>query len=344
MEGEIINRTVNAMESEIRNSPFAGTPAKTVFFGGGTPTFLDVSQLGRLIKAILETHPIASDCEITSEANPGTVDASKFETMRKLGFNRISLGAQSFNTQDLVRLGRVHESSEIARAVGAARNAGFDNINLDLMFGLMGQSLQAWKINLQTAMSLNPEHLSLYCLTIEPNTRFYRLVNRGMMELPDDELQVQMYDCAVSECQKNGYKFYEISNFSKPGRECLHNLCYWNCEEYLGYGPGAVGCVTKNSKRVRYTNTKHPELYSSRVECGEELWSEHEELGASEARMEKIMLGLRLNTGIGSGEVKLDPQKLRKLEGLNWITQLDGRITLTELGRHYCSEVVLELI
>jgi len=250
MSGDIMERTVRATVREIEASPWAGRPAKTIFFGGGTPTFLAENQLLRIFEAVLQTHPPIEGAEITSEANPGTVDMPKFEAMRKAGFNRISRGAQSFESKDLIRLGRVHSESDIERAFQAARSAGFANINLDLMFALPGQSPRGWHENLRRAIELAPEHLSLYCLTLEPNTAFYKEAQRGELVLPLEEVQVTMYEQCLDELAEAGYGQYEISNFSKPGLECRHNLCYWRAEDYAGYGPGAVGTV----EGVRRTN------------------------------------------------------------------------------------------
>lgn len=343
MDGEIVERTSLAIAQEIRNSHQKGRAAKTIFFGGGTPTFLEPRQLEHILNAVLETHPPIANCEITSEANPGTVDASKFAAMRSMGFNRVSLGAQSFDTGDLMRLGRIHEPSHIARAVGAARQAGFDNLNLDLMFALPGQSPKAWEHNLKTAIALHPDHLSLYCLTIEPNTRFYRLNTRGMLDLPDDEGQVEMYDMACRLCQEAGYDFYEISNFAKTGKECRHNLCYWRGEDYLGYGPGAVGCSHLDGQRIRATNTKHPQRYCELVESNRPVWCESEVLSSADQRLERVMLGVRLAEGLRADDVLLDAGIVQSLVANGWVTEDSGRICLTPLGRHYCSEVVLAL-
>lgn len=344
MSGEIIDRTVDAIESEIRNSIHKGRQAKTVFFGGGTPTFLSEEQISRLVTAVLETHPPISDCEVTSEANPGTVDIPKFKGMRQAGFNRISLGAQSFNTSDLIQLGRVHDAGQVGRAIESAREAGFDNINIDLMFALPGQSERGWENNLRLATSLGTEHLSLYCLTIEQNTRFYKLHLKGMLDLPDEESQVRMYDLACEVCESNGYQQYEISNFAKPGRECKHNICYWEGEEYLGYGPGAVGCAETQNGRVRYVNLKHPEGYCKAVSEGNSLWCEQEPVDNSTLRTERIMLGIRLNKGISKEFLKLDPGILDSLGKRGWTQDQGSRVALTAEGRHYCSEVALALV
>ena len=243
MDGEIVERTVKAIAAEIRRSPWAGRPAKTVFFGGGTPTFLHQDALVGLLDAVREVHPPIDGCEITSEANPGTVDAAKFRAMRAGGFNRASLGAQSFLDSDLIALGRVHRGGEIERAVAAAREVGFDNLNLDLMFALPDQSRYAWRANLDRALHLEPDHISLYCLTIEPGTAFYKQALRGEIVQPDDEAQTEMYEDCLRRTGEAGFVPYEISNFARPGRECRHNLEYWTGGEYAAYGPGAVGMV-----------------------------------------------------------------------------------------------------
>ena len=342
MDGEIVDRTVRAICAEILRSPLRGAPAKTIFFGGGTPTFLSGSQLDSLLKAVFEVHPPMEGCEITSEANPGTVDATKFASMRESGWNRISLGAQSFLDSDLLRLERVHKAGEIERAVLAAREAGFENVNLDLMFALPDQSRHAWRANLERALALSPEHLSLYCLTIEQNTAFYKKNLRGELNLPDDDSQRDMYEDCLRICAERGYEQYEISNFSKPGRECQHNLCYWFGEAYAGYGPGAVGCLPSNSDLVRYTNLKHPERYCFAVENGDPIPFESELIDEATQRVERIMLGLRLNKGVSHEGMPEGSQA--KLEQRGWIGRDDQRVWLTAEGRHFCSEVALELI
>ncbi len=342
MTGEIVERTVAAIVREIKQSPLRGTSAKTIFFGGGTPTYLSSSQLIRILDAVMEVHPPIDGCEITSEANPGTVDSEKFSAMFAAGFNRISLGAQSFLDEDLIRLDRIHKASEIERAVGAAREAGFTSLNLDLMFALPSQSRVAWTKNLSKALSLQPEHLSLYCLTIEPNTAFYKKNLRGELDLPEDEIQREMYDECVARTAEIGLFQYEISNFSRPGYECRHNLCYWYGEDYVGYGPGAVGCVTIGGVSTRYTNLKHPDGYCRAVEAGTAIPFESEVLSPGIRNTERIMLGLRLNEGIPLGIA--DGQKIPMLVERGWVSADGERLKLTSEGRHFCSEVALELI
>lgn len=344
LDGAIVERTVRTILTEIRQSPWRGRPAKTIFFGGGTPTFLPADRLASLLDAVADVHPPVEDAEITSEANPGTVDAEKFRAMVRAGFNRLSLGAQSFVPEDLVRLGRVHAAAEIGRAVLAARQAGFANLNLDLMFGLPAQTARAWRHNLDLALALAPDHLSLYCLTIEPETRFGRLHRRGMLDLPDEEAQVEFYDLAVTRATEAGYEPYEISNFAKPGRECRHNLCYWRGEEYLAYGPGAVGCVAiEDGHRRRYTNLKHPERYAAAVEKGEPLWCVTEDLDGATLRTERIMLGLRLREGL-EPDADLDARAVDTLRARGWLEPAGPRLRLTPAGRHFCTDAAAALI
>ncbi len=340
MEGEVIDKTIEAICSEINNSAWKGMSASTIFFGGGTPTFLSEKQLIRVFEAVLSAHPPESSAEITSEANPGTVDMPKFAAMRRAGFNRISMGAQSFVDNDLIRLGRVHRAGDIERAVGAAREAGFSNMNLDLMFGLPGQNRRAWLSNMERAIALQPEHLSLYCLTIEQNTPFYKEHSRGELVLPEDEELVTMYEDCGARLQKAGYLQYEISNYTQPGLECRHNLAYWNGDDYAGYGPGAVGCMDG----VRYTNLKHPELYMKALSDGRPLFFESEKLTEETRRVERIMLGLRLNSGIPRKGLEVSPIAFKKLVAKGWLEDDAEVLQLTKQGRHFCSEVALELI
>ncbi|MCW5943753.1 MAG: radical SAM family heme chaperone HemW [Fimbriimonadaceae bacterium] len=347
MSGGIMARTTAATVAEVSRSPWRGRPAKTIFFGGGTPTFLPIEQLVGLLEAVFRVHPPLPDAEITSEANPGTVDAERFVAMRAAGFNRISLGAQSFLDADLVRLGRVHRSGEIERAVGAARSAGFANVNVDLMFALPGQSLRAWEDNLRRALGLGTEHLSLYGLTLEPNTPFYKEHLRGALILPEDEVQVAMYEAACAVAAAEGLAQYEISNFARPGYECRHNLAYWRGEEYAAYGPGAVGCVAMaDEPRVfeRYTNLKHPERYCEAIENGDRVAYDRERIDDTIRRIESVMLGLRLNEGFEPKEGSVSRRAAAAMEARGWIEWSGPRMRLTGAGRHFCSEVTAALL
>ncbi|MEQ1823659.1 MAG: radical SAM family heme chaperone HemW [Fimbriimonadaceae bacterium] len=343
MSGEIMVRTSRATCEEIRRSPLAGRPAKTIFFGGGTPTFLETEQLLSILKTVIEVHPPVLGCEISSEANPGTADSDKFSAMRAAGFNRLSLGAQSFVESDLVALGRVHAGSEISRAVRLAREVGFDNLNLDLMFALPNQSQRAWTENLRQAVALDPEHLSLYCLTIESNTPFQKLFLRGDLPLPGEDEQVEMYEQSIRIAEEAGYDFYEISNFAKPDRQCQHNLCYWRGEEYAGYGPGAVSLrEIELGIRQRATNLKHPERYCAALEAHQDSFYETEPIDEDTQRTERLMLGLRLVEGVHHSLAA--PQAIKPLVDRGWLLIEGDRMRLTPVGRHFHNEVVVGLM
>lgn len=348
MSGEIMERFTHACEAEIRASPNVGKAADTVFFGGGTPTYLEASQLVRLLQAVRESFNVKADAEISSEANPGTADAEKFAVMREAGFNRLSIGAQSFLDKDLIRLERVHKADEIDCAISLARQAGFENFNLDLMFALPTQTAGRWRDNVRRALSYGSPHLSLYCLTIEPQTRFDKLFRRGELALPEDELQIKMQRIAIEECSAAGLRQYEISNFAAPGMECRHNMIYWHNEEYLGFGPGAASFVGG----VRSLNVKHPEKYIEAVMAGVTTTADWESLTGDHAAAETLMLGLRLTEGVTMdrledrhpGAFERFQPVFREMERRGWLTVDSERVSLTDSGRFYHNEIAMALL
>ena len=222
------------------NEGFVGKyEADTVFIGGGTPSLLSGEQIGRLLDAVRGTFGISDDAEITMEANPNSLTAGKLAEYRAAGVSRLSMGAQSFSDRVLDSLGRVHKAADIERAFAEARAAGFDNINLDLMFAVPDQTMDDVMDSVKRAAELGPEHISLYGLQLEEDTIFYEEYKSGMLDLPDEEKEREMYMAAVKALKEAGYAHYEISNFAKPGYECRHNLKYWEMGGYVGLGPGA---------------------------------------------------------------------------------------------------------
>jgi oxygen-independent coproporphyrinogen-3 oxidase len=217
----------------------AGRRVETVFFGGGTPSLLPVEHMATIVRALRDHFAFEAEAEFSLEANPGTVDATHLEGLRALGFNRISFGVQSFHDEELLRLERIHAASEVDDAYRWARGAGFENINLDLIYGLIGQDMAGWQENLERALALAPEHLSLYALTLEEGTPLTRDVARGRIEGPDLDLQADMFEWSRERMVSAGYRHYEISNWARPGRECRHNLVYWRNGDWLGLGAGA---------------------------------------------------------------------------------------------------------
>ena len=262
----------------------------TIFFGGGTPTAIPATDEAALLRAVLETLPVTPDAEITTEANPGTMDVRHLSILREAGFNRVSFGVQSFDPGLLKTLDRIHSVDEAKNAVQAARAAGFENVSLDLMFALPRQTLTQWQDTLTQALELETDHLSLYSLIVEEGTGFYTLQQKGRLPLPSDDTAADMYEMAVETAQSAGYAQYEIANFAKPGRECRQNLHYWRNEPYHGFGCGAASYLNG----ARRMTVKAPAKYAEAVENGSHLTLSTETLTDDETMAETMMLGLRL--------------------------------------------------
>ena len=307
----LYQETVDALCMEMARwaEPLQQRTITSIFLGGGTPTVLAEGQLAQIFAAVRRLFTLAGDCEITSEANPGTVDRAKFVLLRELGVNRLSLGVQSFQPDELQFLGRIHDVDDVYRAVDAARSAGFDNINLDFIFGLPHQAPKSWEGTLQRALSLRPEHLSLYSLIVEPNTPLQNWVSNGRVDAPDDDLAADLYESAMITLAEAGYWQYEVSNWAlrrdqedqphMPARACRHNLLYWRNDEYLGIGPGAhshlrscdlAGQVVGR----RWGNRKPVAGYTRRIRQGADVTEFEEAIGDRLAMGETMMLGLRL--------------------------------------------------
>jgi oxygen-independent coproporphyrinogen-3 oxidase len=292
--GSIVRDTLQAICSHIESTDAGDVVVPTIFFGGGTPSFPDPEGIIRILDTIRSRLHVLPDAEISIEANPGTTDRARYAILRQAGFNRLSMGVQAFDDQLLQVLGRIHTAGEAICSFEAARQAGFENINIDLMFALPGQTMQQWQRTLRTATSLQPEHISCYSLTIEPNTPFYTLHQRGQLNLPDEETDLRMYLYAIRALTRAGYEHYEISNFARPGYRCRHNIVYWLNEEYLGFGPGAVSY----RHGVRWKCLSNPRRYVQAVRDGLSLIEEEERLDASASLGETIMLMLRLREGV----------------------------------------------
>ena len=242
----------------------AGRKAETVFFGGGTPSLLPIDLMERIVAALRDRFELAAAAEISLEANPGSVDLAHLEGLRAAGFNRISFGVQSFHGAELRQLERIHDAREVEDAVRWAGAAGFENVNLDLIYGLAGQSLAAWKTNLETGLALTPAHLSLYALTLEEGTPLTRDVGRGRSAGPDLDLQADMFEWSRERLAAAGFRYYEVSNWARPGRECRHNLVYWRNGDWLGLGAGAHSHLAGE----RFAAAASPSRYVALVERG----------------------------------------------------------------------------
>ena len=280
---------------------YTDKPVESVYFGGGTPCLLGESQFERIMQALRDDFEIMPDAEITMEANPAAVTAGKLRAFCDMGLNRLSIGAQSFDRDVLRTLGRLHSAGQIAETVDAARAAGLENISLDLMFGISGQTEKSWEMSLAKAIELAPMHISLYSLEIMDNTRFARDLDKGIYRQTTEDADRLMYAEALEMLDAAGYRQYEISNVSKPGYECKHNLRYWNMGEYIGLGPSAHSFVGG----ARYSNAADARAYISRVSkdgqpqiCGWRKNSREDNIS------EYLFTGLRRSCGISKADFR----------------------------------------
>ena len=295
VDGDVKQRYVDMLCREIEESGkniAQKLDVDTVYFGGGTPSLLSVRQLERILKTVDDAFHICDGAEITLETNPKTADREKLSKMIKLGINRLSIGMQSANDRELRSLGRIHGFSDFVDCFNDAREVGFDNISADLMYGIPEQSKESFCHSVKTLCDMSPEHISSYCLTVEEGTNFYR--RRDKLVFPDEDAVSDMYSEMSGILAENGYKKYEISNFSKPGRESKHNLKYWHCEDYLGFGPAAHSYFDG----VRFAHSRDIDAYLK----GESIIIDNEPIGANEAMNEYVMLGMRLTKGIDYSE------------------------------------------
>ncbi|MBI5575559.1 MAG: radical SAM family heme chaperone HemW [Deltaproteobacteria bacterium] len=308
------------MDLVLEKSPGeAAVPADTVFFGGGTPTVLGAEALCGILDDLKKRFPLASDAEVTTEANPGTVTAEDFRTLRTGGFNRVSIGVQSFDPRTLRTLGRIHGSGEVRTAHRDARRTGFTSIGFDLIFGIPGQKSSDWRNDLDTAVTFLPAHVSSYALAPERGTPIHGAIDRGELRMPDDDAVAEMYEETRRVLSMAGYRHYEISNFARPGAECRHNIKYWRREGYLGLGPSAHGLIFPRGESpfgMRTANPPSLAVYRSRIEEGFIPWTEERACTLEDAWKESLIAGLRMLEGIDRKEVENrygpPPENLRK--------------------------------
>lgn len=268
---------------------------KTVYFGGGTPSLLSAEQLTGILSATGKHFPVADDAEITIEANPGTIDLQYLSSIKATGINRLSLGVQSFDDNELQMLGRIHTAEEAANAINDIRRAGFDNLNIDLIYGLPGQTIDDWMSTLRKALEVNPEHISLYALTLEPEEPLFQEIQGGKLPEISSDTAASQYEMAEDLLQEHGYKHYEISNWAKPGKECRHNLVYWQGGAYLGAGVAAHSYL----ERRRCANTADFDKYIASLSQNALPPLDIDEAITPEIEIaESIILGLRLCDGI----------------------------------------------
>ncbi len=336
-----------ALQDEIRRGG-QGQPAETIFFGGGTPSLLKPEWIGDLIRACRETFDMPANAEVTVECNPGTVDLPYLTGLRAQGVNRLSFGAQSADPAELKLLGREHAFADVGAAIAAARAAGFDSVNLDLIFGLPYQSLDTWKRTMDATLALGPDHVSLYALIIEQGTPMHDWVRRGDVPYPDPDAAADMYDHAEASMRAAGFTHYEISNWALPGRECAHNVIYWHNEPFFGFGAGAHS----SSVQRRWWNARRPADYVGRIQRGESAEMGHEDIDAVTSRGETMMMGLRLlEEGVslsafaqryGAPLEQYYAAELREGLRLGMLDITPDRVRLTERG-HFLSNQALML-
>ncbi|MGQ9789390.1 MAG: radical SAM family heme chaperone HemW [Armatimonadota bacterium] len=292
--GAIVRDTLEAIRLSIESTEEPNIVVPTIFFGGGTPSFPDPELVVRILDAVRARFHVLPDAEISIEVNPGTVDRARYSLLKQAGFNRLSMGVQAFDDGLLKALGRIHTAAEALRSYETARQAGFENINIDLMFALPNQTLRQWQKTLRVAISLQPEHISCYALTVEPGTLFFKMYQQGKLNLPDEETDLRMYQYTIRALTRAGYEHYEISNFAKLGYRCRHNMVYWRNEEYLGFGPGAVSY----RRGMRWRTISNPRRYVQAVRSSASLVEEEERLDADASLGETLMLMLRLRNGV----------------------------------------------
>lgn len=316
-----------------------GRSVRSIFIGGGTPSLFSPEAIDQLLSGIRARIPLIANPEITLEANPGTVDNTRFQGFRQAGINRLSIGIQSFNDSALQKLGRIHGRSQAITAIEAAQLAGFKSINIDLMFGLPAQSLELALQDLQTAVSYQPEHLSWYQLTIEQNTFFS---HQKPAHLPNDDLQWRMQTAGQRYLAEQGYQQYEISAYAKPGQQCQHNLNYWKFGDYLGIGAGAHTKITEATNITRLTKQRHPHSYIQNRQANVTI------LTPEEASLEFMINALRLvegfmqqefieNTGLNLAFIEKNLQLAYKK---GWLIKEKERIYSTETGRRFLDDLL----
>ena len=316
----------------------------SVFFGGGTPTLLSGKQIEAIMLSVRESFNVSPNAEITTEANPGTVDREKLSHLYSLGFNRISFGLQSIHENELKILGRIHTFDEFLTSYNMARSVGFSNINVDLMYGIPCQTAESLRQTLERVIALSPEHISAYGLIIEPGTPFFE--RKDELHLPSEDEERAMYDECVMTLDGAGYSHYEISNYAKPGFECRHNLVYWRNGEYIGVGADA----TSYFQRIRFSNTRSFSEYFSN-EC--EKYRRSEPSNDADVRYEYAMMRLRLKEGMSLSEYKklfgLDflsgkEELINKLLENGYISLRNGSISLTDSGMYVSNSILVELL
>jgi putative oxygen-independent coproporphyrinogen III oxidase len=322
-------------EADLVSPAWEGVRIDTVFFGGGTPTTLPPEMLSRILGHLRQCFTVARDAEVTVEANPDTVDERSLAGLLAGGFNRLSMGVQSFDPDVLHALERIHGPGSARRAFAAARRAGFANVNLDLIYGALGESARSWRRTLEEAIQLGPDHLSCYALTVEPATPLGRKVAAGAIPAPDGDTQAEMFEIACKLLAEAGYLHYEVSNWARPDLECRHNLGYWRRRPYSALGAGAHGY----RDGLRWWNLRPPPAYLQAVEGGTLPVAGEERLSDESARLEELFLALRTSEGLPLEKAIAGSLFPLFDEGL--AVRREGRLVLTDRGMFLANDIAL---
>ena len=343
-------------EAQLWREALRGRSVETVFFGGGTPSLNPVDEMSRILAGLRECFDIASDAEVSLEANPGSLGEEYLRGLRYLGFNRLSIGVQSFDDTELVALDRIHTADDARAAFRAARNAGFDNVNIDLIYGLPEQPLSSWRRTLDEALALSPEHLSLYALTVEEGTPLARDVARGRVRPTDPDAQADQYEYTQDRLAAARYEHYEISNWARKGRRCAHNLIYWQHREYLGLGAGAHSFLDGKRFSTVLLPNRYAELVDASAAAGDGRMQHvitGETLTAETAASDAMILGLRLVEGVALDDFRarfgrtidgaFEPV-LREFEANGIVERSATHVRLTRRGRLLSNELFQRLL
>ncbi|MCZ4066329.1 radical SAM family heme chaperone HemW [Microbacterium sp. H37-C3] len=332
-----------ALSADVMDERGPRRSAQTVFFGGGTPTLLPAGDLARMLSGVRDTFGIAAGAEVTVEANPDTMNPRVADALAAAGVTRLSIGMQSAVPHVLAALDRTHDPANVATAVAAARGAGLD-VSVDLIYGAPGESLDDWRRSVETAVALEPDHVSAYALIIEEGTRLERQIRRGEVPAPDDDLQADMYELADERLAAAGFSWYEVSNWARStDQRSRHNLAYWRGTDWWGYGPGAHSHIAG----LRWWNVKHPAAYAQRLSAGESPAAGRERPDAEARRLESVLLRSRIVDGLAVDELANDSRRAVAsliadglIEGADAVR---GRVVLARRGRLMADAVVRAL-
>lgn len=344
-QGDYLDAIVAELEMAVVKHPELARGADTVFVGGGTPSMLGASGLRRLLDGVRNSFGLADDAEVTTESNPESTSPEFFEGLAEAGFTRVSLGMQSAVPHVLATLDRTHTPGRPAAAVAEARAAGFEHINLDVIYGTPGESMADLDTTLEAVLATEVDHVSAYSLIVEPGTAMARKVRRGELPMPDDDDLADRYERIDAALSQVGFSWYEVSNWAKPGGQCRHNMLYWRDGNWWGAGPGAHSHLDG----TRFYNVKHPARYAATISGGELPIKDSEGLTAEDRHTEKIMLGLRLAEGIDAnllGEDELDKARRQAEAGMVEFVSVDGgqRIQLTNRGRLPADAIIVDIL